>query len=279
MDSTSSKSDFVNIDGVRLHYLDWGGTGEVLLMISGFGDDASIFEGFAEKFTDHFHVIGLTRRGFGESDKPPTGYDNDTRVEDIRRFLDTIKIEKVTIIGHSMAGDEMTHFAALYPARINKLVYLDAAQDRRRTADITLSDPACPPFLRRLLLEVIGSPDAAKITLSDMPPLDEWKRYKAIMKAMITFPTDYSPIKASALAFYAMPEHHPYIAPRAAEEIQESMNEWPVKNGIPYIQACIEKFLRETQHSQVVVMKDADHYLFLGDTQDVVSRIREFLLN
>lgn len=279
MASISSKSDFVNVNGVRLHYLDWGGTGEVLLMLPGFGDDATIFDGFAQKFTDHFHVIGLTRRGFGESDKPSTGYDTGTRVEDMRHFLDTINIEKVTLVGHSMAGDEMTLFASLYPECVNKLVYLEAAQDRRRTADITLSDPACPPQLRRLLLEVLESPDAAQITVSDMPPLDEWERQKAFMKAMITFPTDFSPVKAPALSFYAMPEQHPYIPPQAAEEIRASMNDWWAKNGIPYIQACIEKFLREAQHGQVVEMKDANHYLFLGHTQnEVVRRIREFLV-
>lgn len=277
---TSSKRDFVTVNGIRLHFLDWGGTGNALLLLPGFGDNASIFDGFAQNFTDHFHVIGLTRRGSGESDKPSTGYDVATRVEDIRHFLDALKIEKVTIIGHSIAGDEVTQFGSLYPARANKLIYLDAAYDRRGTADITLSDPATPPLFRRLFLEVLESPDAAKISVSDMPPLDEWERYKAIIKAMVTFQTDYSTVKAPALAFYAMPEHHPYTPPQAPEEIQKSMDDWWVKNGISYIRACIEQFLREAQYSQVVEMKNANHYMFIGDTQDaVVNRIREFLLD
>lgn len=281
MDTTLLKnSDFVNVNGVRLHYLDWGGTGEVLLLLPGFGDNASVFDSFAQRFTDRFHVIGFTRRGAGESDKPLTGYDTATRVEDIRRFLDTIKIEKTTIIGHSMAGDEVTMFASLYPARVNKLIYLDAAYDRRRTADITLSDPATPPLFRRLFLEVLESPDATQIRVSDIPPLDEWERNKAIIKAMTTFQTDYAQLTVPALAFYAMPEHHPYMPPQAAEEIQQSFNDWWVKNGLSYIRTCVQQFPHEAQHGQVVEMKDANHYLFLGDTQDaVVIRIREFLLN
>ena len=277
---TTFRSDFANVNGVRLHYLDWGGTGDGLLLLPGFGDNASIFNGFAQKFTDHFHVIGLTRRGSGESDKPSTGYDTATRVEDIQQFLDALKIEKTTIIGHSMAGDEVTLSGSLYPGRVNKLIYLDAAYDRRRTADITLSDPATPPLFQRLFLEVLESPDAAQISVSDMPPRDEWERYKAIIKAMTSFQTDYSTVKAPALAFYAMPEHHPYTPPQATEEIQKSMDEWWVKNGLSYIRACIEQFLREAQHSQIVEMKNANHYMFIGDTQDVVvNRIREFLLN
>ena len=233
MNITLPKSNFVIVDGIRLHYLNWGGTGEVLLLLSGLGDNATIFDGFAQKFTDRFHVIGLTRRGFGKSDKPLTGYETVNRVEDIRHFLDTMKIEKATIIGHSMAGDEMTLFASLYPTRVNKLVYLDAAHDRRRTADITLSDPACPPFFRRLLLEVAGSPNAAQIVISDMPALDEWERYKAIMKAMTTFPTDYTQVRVPALAFYAMPENHQYIPSQATEKVRKSMNDWWVKKWNP----------------------------------------------
>lgn len=277
---TPYRSGFVNANGVRLHYLDWGGTGDVLLLLPGFGNNASVFDGFAQKFIDRFHVIGLTRRGSGESDKPSTGYDTATRVEDIRCFLDAIKIQKTTIIGHSMAGDEVTLFASLYPARVNKLIYLDAAYDRRRTADITLSDPATPPLFRRLFLEVLESPNAAQIKVADMPPSDEWERYKAIIKAMTTFQTDYSKLKAPALAFYAIAEHHPYMPPQASDEIRKSMDDWWIKNGIPYIRMCIEKFLREAQYSQVIEMKNANHYLFLGHTQDaVVIHIREFLLN
>ena len=114
-----------------------------------------------------------------------------------------------------------------------KLVYLDAAHDRRRTADITLSDPACPPFFRRLLLEVAGSPNAAQIVISDMPALDEWERYKAIMKAMTTFPTDYTQVRVPALAFYAMPENHQYIPSQATEKVRKSMNDWWVKKWNP----------------------------------------------
>jgi len=108
------KSGFVTANGIKLHYLDWGGSGDALLLLTGFGNDAHIFDSFAPKFTDRFHVIGLTRRGFGESDKPKTGYDTASRVEDIRLFLDAMKIEKASIVGHSMAGDELTLFASLY---------------------------------------------------------------------------------------------------------------------------------------------------------------------
>src|SRR5207302_11251138 len=111
----------------RLHALAWGGSRHTILFPPGFNDTAHVYDHFAPPFTDRFHVVGLTRRGVGESDKPKDGYDASTRVEDIRQFLDAVGITRVILIGHSMAGDELTLFASRYPQRTIKLVYYDAA--------------------------------------------------------------------------------------------------------------------------------------------------------
>lgn len=130
MDQSPHKSDFVSVNGINLHYLDWGGNGDVLLFLAGMGCNAHNFDEFAAHFADKFHVMALTRRGHGESDHPETGYDIETLTEDILQFMDTLKIEKVILAGHSMAGIELSHFAALYPERVLKLIFLDAAHDR-----------------------------------------------------------------------------------------------------------------------------------------------------
>ena len=95
------------------------------------GCSAYIFNKFAPRFTDEFRVLALTRRGQGDSDYPETGYDAYTLTEDIRQFMDQLNVEKAILAGHSLAGVELTHFAATYPARVDKLIYLDALDDRR----------------------------------------------------------------------------------------------------------------------------------------------------
>jgi len=130
MDKSPHKSDFVQVNGIQLQYLDWGGKGDVLLLLAGMGCNAHNFDDFAPRFSDKFHVMALTRRGHGESDHPETGYDIDTLTEDIRQFLDALEIEKVILAGHSMASVELSHFSALYPERVLKLIFLDAAYDR-----------------------------------------------------------------------------------------------------------------------------------------------------
>src|SRR4051812_22060568 len=83
VDKSPHKSGFVSVDGVKLHYLDWGGKGKVLLFLAGLGNSAHIFDDIAPKFTGRFHVLALTRRGHGQSDKPATGYDLPTLTDDI----------------------------------------------------------------------------------------------------------------------------------------------------------------------------------------------------
>src|SRR5215471_18770364 len=127
---------FAAVNAVRLHYLDWGGKGEALLFLTALGGTAEDFHPLAIHFTDRFHVLGLTRRGQGRSDKPNAGYDTTTLVEDIRSFLDLSKIKRATLAGYSLAGNELTEFAALYSERIVKLVYLDAAYDLPENAEL-----------------------------------------------------------------------------------------------------------------------------------------------
>ena len=129
MDKLSPESNFVNVNSIRLHYLDWGGEGPALLFLTGMGCSTYIFGKFAPRFLDKFRVLALDRRGHGDSDYPETGYDPDTLTENLRQFLDALKIEKVILAGHSLAYIELCHFTVLYPKRVLKLVFLDAAYD------------------------------------------------------------------------------------------------------------------------------------------------------
>ena len=119
IDKSPDQTKFITVNGVRLHYLDWGGKGDTLLFLHGMGDTPHRYDDFAPKFTNQFRVLGLTRRGHGESEIPETGYDTATLVEDIRQFLDALKIQRVVLAGHSFAGDELTRFAVVHPDRVS----------------------------------------------------------------------------------------------------------------------------------------------------------------
>ena len=75
VDPTPHRVGYVTVaKGVRLEYLDFGGTGEPLVLLAGIGNTAHAYDDFAPAFTDRFHVVAITRRGFGASSHPDTGY-------------------------------------------------------------------------------------------------------------------------------------------------------------------------------------------------------------
>ena len=99
-------------------------------MIHGLGDDPHVFDDLAARLRDKFHVVAYARRGHGRSSAPPEGpYDLDTLVEDLRQFMDRRGIARASLLGWSMGGNEITAFAGRYPARVDKLVYLESAYD------------------------------------------------------------------------------------------------------------------------------------------------------
>ncbi|HUB81519.1 MAG TPA: hypothetical protein VMB03_22120 [Bryobacteraceae bacterium] len=64
-------------DNVTLEVLDWGGSGRPLILLAGLGNTAHVFDDFAPKLTPQYHVFGITRRGFGASSSPASGYSAD----------------------------------------------------------------------------------------------------------------------------------------------------------------------------------------------------------
>jgi|WetSurMetagenome_2_1015567.scaffolds.fasta_scaffold00023_55 hypothetical protein len=126
-DTARHKAHYIrNNHGITLEVLDWGGSGTPMVFLTGLGNSAHIFDNFAYQFTDRFRVIGITRRGYGNSSKPSYGYDLETRVADNIMVLDHFNFQKAIFVGHSIAGVELSRLGAAYPERVSKLVYLDA---------------------------------------------------------------------------------------------------------------------------------------------------------
>ena len=128
-DTTPHKTRFVRVErGVELEVVDWGGENkpQTMVLLTGLGDNAHVFDRFAQQFTDYFHVIGITRRGFAPSSQPKNGYDVETRARDDIAVLDALRIGRATFVGHSLAGSELAKLGEVYGNRVDKLVFLDA---------------------------------------------------------------------------------------------------------------------------------------------------------
>jgi non-heme chloroperoxidase len=121
---------FVDVaPGVRLEVLDWGGSGRDVVLLTGSGHTAHVYDEFATKLKDCCHVYGVTRRGYGASSVPATGYDEPSLSNDVWTVIQTLGLKAPVLIGHSMAGAELTGVGMLHSDRLGGLVYLDALGD------------------------------------------------------------------------------------------------------------------------------------------------------
>ena len=128
-DPSPHREEFVNVaENVRLEVLDWGGFGRALVLLAGLGNTAHIFDDVAPKLTSDYHVYAITRRGYGASSVPESGYGADRLGDDVLVVLDALDINRPVLAGHSIAGEELSSVGTRHPERIAGLIYLDAAQ-------------------------------------------------------------------------------------------------------------------------------------------------------
>lgn len=286
-DRSPHVSRFVQLDAVRLHYLDWGGRGDAILFLHGMGDTAHVFDDLAPRFADEYRVLGLTRRGHGRSDKPKMGYDTRTLVADIRGFLDALKIDKVHLVGHSLAGDEMTLFAALYPGRVGKMIYLDAAGDRATLAPFPVSSvpeaslaslDAYRNHVRGLKQGVWSEAMEANLrdgiaiqpdgTVSDVMPRSI---EKALLRGSIESNADYTRVKHPTLSFHTVLTAIPELPSEmeAMRQFLERLQRWQNDQ--------IRLFKMAGPHIRVIEMPGAPHYFFISEPEETVREMKAFL--
>ena len=73
MASHIGQDSFCTVAGLRLHFVDWGGSGSAVILLTGLGDSARIFDDFAPLLNRGHRVIAITRRGYGGSASPGDG--------------------------------------------------------------------------------------------------------------------------------------------------------------------------------------------------------------
>lgn len=130
---------FVNVNGVRLHYLDWGNAQlPPLLLLHGGRLQAHTWDLAALLLRDHYHIIALDQRGHGDSEWTPAhtlGTDTfDLMLEDTRQFIEHLFANhahwrRLALVGMSMGGVNTIRYAARYPERIKAIGIVDVAPE------------------------------------------------------------------------------------------------------------------------------------------------------
>ena len=175
-DPSSHKVQFVTVDkDVKLEVLDWRGNGRPIVLLTGLGNTAHVFDDFAPKLTSEYHVYGITRRGYGASSSPApdaTNYAADRLADDVLAVLDALKLERPILVGHSIAGEEMSSIGSRHPERVTGLVYLEAAY----------AQAYAPAGTNTLLFDLPELRKELEQLQAERPPAEQDQRVRRLLK-------------------------------------------------------------------------------------------------
>lgn len=229
---------------VKLEVLDFGGPaaadGKAIVLLAGLGATAHVFDEFAPKLTKAHRVLAVTRRGFGASSMPATGYRADQLGDDVLAVIDALKLTKPILIGHSLGGEELSSIGSRFPERISGLIYLDAGYGYAYAAPG--SEPMKPP-----------PPGAA-------PPITE---------AILTGMQRYTTIPVPILAIYAVPRRLPESASREDRARSAELDEMTL--------AQANAFEKGLPSARVVRMPNAGHEVYRTNEAEVLREVSAFI--
>ncbi len=310
-DPSKHQVGFVSVEeDVRLEVLDWSGSGRPVVLLAGSGNTAHVFDDFAPKLTGCCHVYGITRRGYGASSQPASGYDDQRLADNVLHVLDSLRIDAPVLVGHSMAGGELTTLGNQHSERLAGLVYLDALGDPR---DWPASDPAYMALFNRLPAPMRGP--------SSSPSEEESRSFSAYRAwqmrnekfafpeselrnmyvtnpdgAMGRFKTpqsihsaigagqkrrDYSNIRVPVLAFLEFPRPaHVSLQPgeyQPKNEEERAAIEAFSRATAAYVDRWMKNLKSGVPGARFVDLPGAGHYVFFTREAEVLKELRQFV--
>jgi non-heme chloroperoxidase len=302
-DQSPHTIQFITVDkDVKLEVLDWGGSGRPVVLLAGLGNNAHVFDKFAPKLTPKYHVYGITRRGYGASSAPTpdaTNYSADRLGDDVLAVCDALKLNKPVLIGHSIAGEELSSIGSRHPEKVAGLIYLDAGYsyayyDRSR-GDFLIDSVDLEKKLQQLqpgkglqnqreLIDELLKTDLPRFEkdlqeqekdLDTIPaPLRaaQSKPLPAIGQAILGGEQKYTNIRVPVLAIFAIPhdlgpnfkaDPKARAAFEARDEVTRGAQAKAFESGIP--------------SARVVRLPHANHFVFFSNEADVLREVNAFI--
>jgi esterase len=136
VDVVVPQSEHVVIDGIRLHYLDWGTAGRTpIVFLHGGALNAHSWDAVCLALRGDFHCVALDQRGHGDSEwSPECDYSFDAHLRDLEGFVDLLAAAQFVLVGQSLGGINAIRYAARHGGRVAGLVVIDVGPHVQESA-------------------------------------------------------------------------------------------------------------------------------------------------
>jgi pimeloyl-ACP methyl ester carboxylesterase len=177
MDTQDPKSSFLDVNGIRLHCLDWGGAGDPIVILHATGFCARMYRPIAEALTAIGHVWGYDQRGHGDSSAPANldAYNWAFTMNDLAGFITAMGWKGARAFGHSAGATAIGSLAAERPDLIARAVLAEP---------VVFESPTAPelgwrnPFIERTLKRkrVFDHVEGMFENFDRKPPYSTWRK-------------------------------------------------------------------------------------------------------
>ncbi|AKU25435.1 alpha/beta hydrolase [Geobacillus sp. LC300] len=275
------KDKKIKINGIDLHLVDFGGTGETIICVHGLTANSRYWDSVAERLVDSYRVLAIDLRGRGDSEKPKSGYNIRQHTEDILQVVNHLGLEKIIYMGHSLGALIGASFAATYPQRLSRLILVDGGVNIDERVFVKIR-----PAIDRLDT-VFPDFETYLNEMKKNPFFDEWNEYvEQYFYADVEHRFDGS--VCSKVCKKAIMEELNMLKETSIDGFYEHINIptlllWApdsFKDGETFM-VTKEKWERLTSslpHSYFVEIHDANHYsIILSKYEQLVDEVKKFL--
>ncbi|HUA34550.1 MAG TPA: alpha/beta hydrolase [Candidatus Binataceae bacterium] len=281
MESFEPESKFVEVNGVRLCSLDWGGSGAPIVILHATGFLGRIYRPIAEQLRAIGHVYSFDQRGHGDSGKAPDGeYNWELTMRDLAGFIDAMGWKSVRAFGHSAGATAIGSLGAERPDLILRSVLVEP---------VIFESPTGPelgwqnPFFERTLKRKRSFPsvDAMVANFDRKPPYDTWR--KDILHDYCEFGTRRAADGTRELK----------CAPEIEARIYETSHEFdglarilasdiPMlvlfgANSYAFSVTLTDRVRRGIRHGRVLTIPDTGHFMPMEQPDFVARQALDFL--
>lgn len=263
-------SHFIDVDNLRLHYLECG-AGEPVLLLHGWPTSSFLWRNVMVHIAQHNRVIALDLPGFGHSDKPlDASYSFRFYSRVLDGFLQALDIQNLGLVVHDLGGPIGLYWSCHHKDRVTKLALLNTVVYPQFSWAVVAFLVACRlPLLRSWLTSPWGLKKAMQIGIYHADRVTS-EVVEGVQAPFPTVPARRALLKAAI-----------GLHPKGLQEIQQILPTFqiPVRviygthdRILPDVAKTMRRVQRDLPHAQVTALEHCGHFL-QEDNPDHVGQL------